>query len=200
MLFTRHFIAQSLLPLIQSAPGLKRIVDVAVGAKEIPINLNDLEAERCNQRQLEGRLATTKSLAWQELAERAPEVSIVTAFPGLVVTPIFGRIEGWMGVLFRAYAILFGWLVAVPLDECAERHVFMATSSHFPSKIEGESRGAPVVGGLEACRGVDGEIGSGVYSVDRRNDAAGAKVIDLLRAYSEDGTRERIWQWMQDTF
>jgi NAD(P)-dependent dehydrogenase (short-subunit alcohol dehydrogenase family) len=197
--FARHFIAQDLLPLIQSASGLKRIVDVAGGGHEAEIDVNDLEAERCGRSLLRGRLTTTKTLAWQSLAESAPEVSIVTEFPGLVVTPIFNRIDGLLGLLFRLYTTLFGWLFAVPLAESAERHVFMATSAFFPPKT-GDFNGVPRINEVDPHRGVDSQLGSGVYSVGWNNEGPGDNILALLKTYAQDGTREVVWSWIQQHF
>jgi len=195
----RHLIAQELLPLIKSAPGLKRIVDVAAGAHEAELDLDDLEAERCSRSVLRGRLATTKTLAWQGLAKEAPEVSIITDFPGLVVTPIFNRIDGVLWFLFKVYTTFFGWLFAVPLKESAERHAFLATSSSFPSR-EGNIKGVPLVKDAVTHKGIDGIAGSGVYSVDWDNEGPGDKVVRLLNGYALDGTQGKVWKWVQDVF
>jgi len=195
----RHLIAQKLLPRLQEAPGLGRIVDVAAGAHEGEFDINDREGERCGQAKLRGHLGTTKTLAWQKLSEQAPDVSIVTAFPGLVATPIFSRLIGLLGALFRAYVWLFGWLLAVPLDECADRHVYMSTSSSFAAKGR-EPQGVPLVDGDAVHVGIDGEAGSGVYSVDWDNEGPGHKIQTLLQTYSGDGTSDHIWEWIQGEY
>ena len=144
-------------------------------------------------------MTTLKTLLWQSLAQRAPEVSFVTEFPGLVLTPIFSKIGGWLGVAFQVYTFLLGWLLAVPLDECAARHVFMATSAAFPPP-RGESRGVPLVGGAAVRSGVDGVVGSGVYSVGWDNEGPTERVVALLKGYHSDGTATMVWNWLQDEF
>jgi hypothetical protein len=140
-----------------------------------------------------------KTLTWQRLAQEAPDVSIITEFPGLVVTNLFNKMRGWNGFLMRTFVLLFGWLLAVPLDESAERHVFMATSASF-SPAQGDAKGVPLVEGLETQLGVDGQPGSGVYSVTWDNDASGEKVVALLKRYNEDGTGNKVWEWMQGEY
>lgn len=198
-MYVRHYIAQTLLPLIQAAPGLRRIVDVAGGSKEGEILTDDWNAERCSRSKIRSHLTTMKTLAWMKLAEQAPDVSIVTDFPGLVVTPIFTRIGGFMGLAFRIYASLLGWLLAVPLEESAERHVFLSTSSSYaPSK--GDFDGVSLVKGLGKHTGINGKEGSGLYSVNWDCDGPGEKVVTLLQSYRNDGTMEKVWNWIQGEY
>ncbi|KIW01885.1 uncharacterized protein PV09_06732 [Verruconis gallopava] len=200
--FARYLIALRLLPLLQRAPGLRRIVDVAAGAHEDRLLTDDWQAERLTVRdrnKLRGHLATMKTLTWQRLVEQAPDVSIVQEFPGLVVTPLFQRLGGWLGVAFRLFVFLFGWLLAVPLDESAERHAFMATSAAFAPR-EGDAKGAPLVAGLGVRTGADGHLGSGMYSVGWNNEGPGEEAMALLRRYHEDGTAAALWTWMKGEF
>ena len=44
---------------------------------------------------------------------------------------------------------------------------------------------------------MDGEVGSGVYSVDEYGESAGATVEELLANYRRSGTAERLWAFTE---
>jgi hypothetical protein len=141
-------------------------------------------------------MTTIKTIAWQRLAEEAPGVSIITEFPGLVVTKLFQRLPGWLGFTARIVVFLFGWLLAVPLEESAERHAFMATSAAFPP-AKGDAKGVPLVNGLGTHVGAYGVVGSGLYSIGWDNEGPGEKATALLKQYNEDGTADKVWNWVE---
>ena len=43
------------------------------------------------------------------------------------------RMGGWQGVLMRAGVFVVGYWKGVPVEECGERHLFLATSARFKS-------------------------------------------------------------------
>jgi len=100
--------------------------------------------------------------------------------------------EGFMGVVMRMYFWLAGRWICVPLKECGERHLWLATSGRFPGRGEAE--------GKDGARGSDGVVGSGVYSVGWDGESAGDKVVELLAKYREEGMVERVWEHAEGEF
>ena len=67
----------------------------------------------------------------------------------------------------RAYISIVGYWICVPIEECGERQLYLATSARYPpaSASSDRSSGVPLGHGVEVAVGTTGEIGSGVYSV-----------------------------------
>jgi hypothetical protein len=202
-LFALHFYGRSLfiqclLPLLHAAPSgtLKRVLSIASGSYEGVIQMNDLPALKIPLSQLRGHAASTLTLVFQHLAIENPDVSIVTDHPGTVVTPSMQQIKGILGFIVRAAIFSVGRWITVPLSESAERHVFLATSDSFKSK-SGDAKGAPLVEGLETHGGVDGDKGSGLYSVNWECEGPGETAIKLLNNYHADGTADKVWEHCQ---
>jgi hypothetical protein len=80
-----------------------------------------------------------------------------------------------------------------PQEECGERHAFLATSAKYanPSTDKSES-GVPLAPGVEFARGTNGEIGSGMYSIDPYGESTGPKVEEILAKLRSDGVVEKI--------
>lgn len=55
-------------------------------------------------------------------------------------------------------------------------------------------------GEVAVARGTNGEIGSGVYSVDLEGESSGPKVQDLLARFREEGLVERFWKHTEEEF
>ena len=181
------------MPLLNAATGLARVINVDSGGYEGAIEPSDFPALTLSIFQLRGHSASMATLALKHLAIEAPHVSFVNAHPGLVVTKNLDVVPGLLGVVGRAIAWLFGRWLATPLPESAERHLFLSTSTSYKPKT-GEHSGVPLVQGLDLHQGVDGERGSGVYSVKWDCDGPGNQVIQLLTEYEENGMMEQVWQ------
>ncbi len=50
------------------------------------------------------------------------------------------------------------------------------------------------------ARGTNGEIGSGVYSVDLEGESSGPKVLELLAGYRKEGVVENFWDHTEAEF
>lgn len=190
----------NLLPLIRSAPGLRRVVILGGGSYEGPLYPDDFPAMHVPLLRIRGHLCTLTTLGIEAVARNAPEVSFVDDFPGAVDTPFSSHVQGVFGVLLRTYFFLFAWLICVPIVECGERHVYFATSERFPAKEAGRGGGVPIEEGLEVAKGSDGEVGSGVYSVGWDGESASPKVWKLLARYREEGIVDRIWAHVNSEF
>lgn len=87
----------------------------------------------------------------------------------------------------------------VPLEESGERHCYLATSARFPAK-EGGADGVRLSEGDEVAVGVNGESGSGLYSVGKECERGEDEVRELLARFREQGMVEKIWSHTQEEF
>jgi hypothetical protein len=196
-----RFIAK-LLPLLQRASSLRRVVTVGGGGLEGPLDPTDFPARRVPLIAIRGPLCTLISLGLEAVAKSAPEVSFVHDFPGTVNTPLFGRMKGILGVIIRAYIYFLGRWICVPLKESGERHLYLATSSRFPPVSAGGDGGSgvPLGDGVDIARGTTGEVGSGVYSVGWDGESASPAVQKLFAGFRDKGMVEEIWQHTENEF
>ncbi|KUI72036.1 Putative daunorubicin C-13 ketoreductase DnrU [Cytospora mali] len=204
--FGRIRMARNLLPLLQRATGLRRVVSTLTGTKEGKIYEDDWQGDK-GKVPMSGQRkhgATMMTLGLEALASLAPEVSFVHAFPGVVKTNIVRGDEGGLmkvvGYAFKAMSVVACGMYT-PIEEVGERHLFYCTSARYPPRSgAGGGQGAPGVAlpsGVSVARGVDGEPGSGVYSVDEHGESANAKVEELLADYRKSGTGERLWAYTE---
>lgn len=93
------------------------------------------------------------------------------------------------------------WL-CVPIDECGERKLFLATSARYPPTSVGSDgrSGVPLGGGIDVARGTTGEVGSGIYSVGWNGTSASPTVEKLLAGYWDKGMVEKIWRHTESEF
>ena len=144
------------------------------------------------------------TLIQEHFATEAPDVSFVHVFPGAVKTPLFDNVPGLLGFVARAMvaltSLLFGSWLWIQVKESGERSVFISTSQAFPAKEDRKSVGVPLVEGLGVRKGVNGEIGSGRYSVDYDGTELKKKTQVLLADYAKKGMVEKVWDHVQDEF
>ncbi|KAF2420754.1 NAD(P)-binding protein [Tothia fuscella] len=199
--YSRILLMTQLLPLLLNAESLSRIVNVSTGGgSEGAIDTSDMQALTLPMMQLRGHASTMLSLSLNRIAQENPTVAFITQHPGTVATPALGRMTGIFGVVIRFLTSILGWAFAVPIDESAERHLYLATSSAYPPR-EGSAKGVPMVGGLEELHeGVDGEVGSGCYSLGWNGEGPGRKAVELLEGYGRDGTGDAVWEHTMGEF
>lgn len=186
----------NLLPLIQRASGLRRIVSCFVGGKEGPVNLENIQGRGLNATQMlkfRGHGASMTTLSMENLARQAPNVSFVHAFPGPVKSGI-GRGTGWILFVMRSISAVLGPFVSIPLEESGQRHLYLCTGARYPAKADEKSSAVPFGSGVSVAKSTDGTVGGGVYSVDERCESAGADVDKLLAGFWKDGTAAKVWQ------
>lgn len=121
-----------------------------------------------------------------------PSVSFVHNFPGLVKS---GITRGTAGALLTAVKAIFrvlGSLLYMPIEEAGDRHLFLATSARYSTGVEDAAAGVPLSDGLALARGTDGQIGSGVYSVDADGESAKPPVEEALRSLRSQGMIETV--------
>ncbi|KAF2812205.1 uncharacterized protein BDZ99DRAFT_558045 [Mytilinidion resinicola] len=182
----------NLLPLIRRGKGLRRVVTTFMATFEGPIDMADFQGWNLGRMAFAGHKASVTTLALEAHHKAAPEVAFLHNFPGAVESGIArGSIGGLMRFLKTVWGVL-GPLVHISLVEAGDRHLFFCTSARFSAGPEDEAAGVPLVDGLAFARGTDGQVGSGVYSIDEKGESAGAKVEKLLVQLRNQGMVERL--------
>ena len=110
--------------------------------------------------------------------------------------------EGVVGKLMRAYLYNVGYWIYVPIQECGERQLYLATSARYPPASVDSDRisGVPRGPGIEVAEGTTGEIGSGVYSVKWDGTSASPAIQKLLAGYRDNGMVEDIARHTESEF
>lgn len=171
---------------------MRRVVSVFMATFEGQIKMTDFQGWNLGRMEHAAHEASIITLDLEAHHNAAPEVSFVHNFPGAVVSGIArGSIGPLMRVLKTVWAVL-GPLVHIPLEEAGDRHLFLCTSARFSTGPEDETAGVPLVDGLALARGSDGQIGSGVYSIDANGESATPKVEKLLAQLRSQGMVERV--------
>jgi hypothetical protein len=197
--YSRIRFTTSLLPLIQKATSLRRVVIVGGAGYEGPLDPSDFQALRVPLTKIRGHLTTLISLGLEAVAKQAPNVSFVHDFPGAVKTALFDRSTRVLHIVMRTYFAVFGRWICVPIEECGERHLYLATSARYPAG-SGQSRAVPVGDGVEVAQGTTGQVGSGVYSTLWDCENSPSAVIQLLAEYRDKGMVDAVWKHTEDEF
>ena len=163
---------------------------------------SDFPASRVPLKAIRGHICTLISLGLESIAKTAPEVSFIHTDPGAVKTSLYDHIEGMTGVLMRAYMYIVGYWIYVPIEECGERQLYLATSARYPSASVSNdgSSGIPLRNGMDVASGTAGEIGSGVYSIRSDGTSASPAVQKLLAGYRDKGMVEEIARHTESEF
>ena len=192
--YSRNRFTINLIPLLEQATGLRRVVSVFAAACEGPVALDDLQGWKVPIMKGRGHASSLVTLSLEALARKAPSVTFIHNFPGAIKTNIIrggeGFIIGALGVLFKILAPLF----FMPLEECGERHLFLATSAKYPARSGGqETVGVPLPGAVSIARSTDGQDGGGIYSIDASGESAGPKIEKMLATLRKEGAGDKVW-------
>ena len=97
---------------------------------------------------------------------------------------------------------IVGYWIYVPIEECGERQLYLATSARYlPASVGNNgSSGVPLGDGIDVARGTAGEIGSGVYSIRPDGTSASPAVQKLLAGYRDKGMVEEIARHTESEF
>lgn len=189
----------NLMPLLQRATLLRRVVCVMAATCEGPIDIDNLAGVGFSLRQRRDQFASAQTLLLETIASAGIGVGFVHDVPGVVQSGITRDAEGFGMKMLIAVTGLLGPLIQTPVDECAEMHLFFATSARFSSSVGNSSGGAagdgvPLKGGLEVARGSTGKMGSGVYSISNKGESSPATVEEVLAGLRKDGTADKLWE------
>ncbi|PQE31252.1 short-chain dehydrogenase reductase SDR protein [Rutstroemia sp. NJR-2017a WRK4] len=188
--YSRLRFVVNLLPLLEQATSLRRVVAVGGCSKEGPLDATDFPALHVPREKLRGHLTTLITLGLEAVAKTAPGVSFVHDYPGTVPTSLYRNIGGPPTAAIDTL---------VSIEESGHRHLFLATSVMFPSQ-SGEKAGIELPGRLEIAMGTAGTLGSGVYSVGSDCESASPEVMELLAGLRRDGMAEEVWRHTHSEF
>ncbi|KAI3324401.1 putative short-chain dehydrogenases/reductase [Xylariaceae sp. AK1471] len=192
----------NLLPLLQRADSLRRVVSVGAATCEGPIDLKDISGWGFPLRRWRDQVASVGTLLLEEAQRRAPDVAFIHTVPGIVESGILRDVQPTLRLsIIIGISRLLAPLINTPPVECGERHLFVATSAAFAPSHGTSHTGVPVDGmPFTVARGTDGKAGSGVYSLSQKLDPAGPKVLDILQQLREDGTADNVWNYIAEDF
>jgi hypothetical protein len=193
-----RFIA-NLLPQLESASSLRRVVSVFAATTEGEIHTDDFQARDLGFIARRNHVSAMVTLGLEEMARQAPSVSFIHEIPGLVRTQGVDTWPGILGVIVRFVVFIAGRFICVSQEECAERHVFLATSSHYPP-ASGSCDGAGVSGEVKPALGTVGVTGGGVYSLWWAGEAGGKKSQEALAKLRAAGMDEKLRQHTEAEF
>jgi NAD(P)-dependent dehydrogenase (short-subunit alcohol dehydrogenase family) len=205
-IYSRMRFILNLLPLLQAAPSIRRVISVGCGTKEGEIDLNDLQLRNTGLTKLRPHAASMITLLLEELAKQAPEVSFIHDYPGSVKSGLMREAKGASMLLMKAALTIVGPFMYIPNEECGRSHLFLATSARYPAKVVvGDASGTPLTEsplgeGVTIARGTDGKEGSGVYSIDEHCESAKPEVEELLARLRKDGVADKLWSHLQEEF
>lgn len=202
--------AVNLLPLLKTAPGLRRVVSVFAAGLEGKVVPDDLDGNKSSLIAHRDNVASMLTLAMVKLSEDAPQVSWVHDFPGFVESGLWESAPGLLGVVMRTVVWALGRFFYMDPEECGQRQLFMATSARFPpsrsaaaAEAAGEdatASGVGLVDDLTVATALDGKPGGGNYSANEHGDTIPDKKVAMLRRYMTDGTKDVVWKHTMDTF
>lgn len=187
--YSRIRIIQNLIPLIEQAPSLRRIVSVGGGGHEGNLDTADFQALNVPKGNLREHLSTLATLGLQAVARSSPEVSIVHDYPGTVKTSLLKDVPEEM----------LNTMTLVPLEESGERHLYLATSSKY-SPLKTTSTAIPLGDGVEVALGPGGQAGGGVYSIREDCENASSEVMQKITDLRANGVMEEVWSHTQEEF
>ncbi|PYH94403.1 hypothetical protein BO71DRAFT_398919 [Aspergillus ellipticus CBS 707.79] len=188
----------NLLPLLQRATGLRRVISVGSGGYEGPIDTTDLEARQASIAFYRGHVTSITTLALERLADQAPTVSFINTHPGTIKSGLMRETDNFRMWVVWFILLLFGRWIYVPHAESGERNLFLLTSARYPPR-DGEDAGVPMPEGMSVARGCDGERGSGVYSVIWTGETPDT-ALEVLAGLRKKGMREMIWRYTESQF
>jgi hypothetical protein len=153
------------------------------------------------------QMASCMTLVLETAAARARDVSFVHCLPGLVKGGIDRERDSDSNTMMTVIMgkILMPFL-QTPVEEAGERHLYLMTSARYPAAVASEKKGngkadgVPVGDGVEVVKGCNGVVGSGVYSIGWTQDSSPAKIEKFLKGFREDGTRDKVWEYVVGDF
>lgn len=192
--YARIRFINNLLPQLQAAQSLKRVVSVFAATKEGELDVEDIDALRMPLYKSRGHFASLVTVAMSVLAKRAPDVAFVHDYPGFVKSGIGRDLTGLVGYAAKGIFATLGSLLSIPPEESGAYHLFFATSARYASKSAGGlTSGVSLSSGMSVATSIDGMVGGGIYSIDERGESASLAVQKLLAKLEKEGAPEKLW-------
>ncbi|TQV98700.1 hypothetical protein V2A60_007592 [Cordyceps javanica] len=191
---SRVLFALALLPALQRASGLKRVVSVFAAGYEGPFDENDW-SEYASKHPImaRGHLASMITMAHNVLARKAPDVSFIHNYPGAVKTNFGKDAKGVMSMVRMAF-MLFGplFLKYRSPEESSVLQLYGATSAAFLPAV-GTAAGVPPPDRISVATGTYGKQGSGSYSLNALCERVSHDVEKRLVDALDNGVEDRLW-------
>ena len=164
--------------------------------------MNNFLAEGLALMKWRDQLSAIMTLSLEEISRQSPDISIVHTVPGVVESGISRDAQGFSIRMMLAVSKLLSPLIATPPAECAERHVFAATSAVFPpaKPVAAQIVGSEPTEDLHIYPGSNGTQGSGVYCLSPKSDPNGEKSLNHLKRHREDGTAKAVWDALMASY
>ncbi|KAH6885325.1 hypothetical protein B0T10DRAFT_492436 [Thelonectria olida] len=199
-LYSRTRMTVNLLPAIQQAPSVRRVITVLAGTKEGALSVDDIPGNNVGITKTRGHGCSVLTLSLEEMSRQYPEVSFIHNFPGSVDT---GIIRPGDGIMLRSIGVGFRVVMNalnkfLPEEEVGERHAFFCLSGRYPPKHLGE--GMQGVPSDAIAAGADGKSGSGFYSLDWDGESASDEVVEMLDKYRAEGMVGKVWEHLEGEF
>lgn len=197
--FSRMRLISNLLDHLRRGESLRRVVCVMAGTREGPIDPNDVSGRKVPIRQARGHLSSCITFGLEHFAEMAPEVSFIHDHPGSVPTKPTRALPPGMASFAVSLSMASGRKIS--LEESAERHLFLTTSSRYPPiSVEDRplARGVPLSAGLRVALSSTARVAGGVYTVNSDCVSADYNTLELLRTMREQNIPAALWEWTQE--
>lgn len=191
--------ALNLLPLMEAAKSLRRIVSIQSAGFEGTLHLDHLGDGKIPLRDSRPHLASLNTLALEALARRSPTVSYIHNYPSFVKSNLIRPEDGMLMQVLSMWFKLTSRNKWVPSEEVQERHAWLCTSGLYPDS-QSTGNGAVVPAELRVVKGSDGVQGSGAYSIDHLGDDTSERSVEVLRKHRENGAVDAIWKDLEHHF
>ncbi|KAG9567354.1 hypothetical protein KCU71_g3810, partial [Aureobasidium melanogenum] len=194
----RNRFISNLLPLINNATSLRRVVSVFIATLEGEIQMDDFQGWHMKLMANRDHASSITTLSLESHHKDNPNVSFIHNFPGMVKSGITRGTSGPVLTAVKAVVCVFGSLFYMPPDEAGDRHVFLLTSARYSAGLKDPTAGVPLLSDLSIARGTDGKVGSGVYSINASGESAGSKVEEALASLRSRGMMEKVMDTIRE--
>ncbi|AEO56500.1 hypothetical protein MYCTH_2090608 [Thermothelomyces thermophilus ATCC 42464] len=180
--YARVRFVEKLAPLLRGAPA-PRVLSVLAAGREGPLVEDDLGLEdekNWSTGAVMRHTTTLTSLALEHLARQHGDIVFLHAFPGLVRTDIFARLEAPPGSswLWKLAVLLVSrgvtalmWLRGITPEESGERQAWHLTSPEFTRE------------------------GGRLHQVNEHSDEIAPSAMKVFEDYKQEGWPERVWEY-----
>ena len=131
-MYSRNRFIVNLLPLLQQAKSLRRVVTAGAAGKEGPVSVDDFPCRKVSALSARGHSSSLVTLSLEALAKKAPGVTFIHNFPGPVKTNFLRGGQGaTIAVISGLFNVVSLFINFYSIEECGERHLFLATSARY---------------------------------------------------------------------